>query len=167
MTHFPSSFVTPCFSQLHRAASMIISIVGPHSSCVKGTQLLLKFQISVNLTQVPGSISTPHFIPSYTVKIPYVHLTQQPVSTSTLGGLGVCPRRFLHTFDIQGGNTSKIPRNSTIFPHISEAGSIYIQFKKPFGLEKSSPPNVVGLQSVYIIKSAPPPATQPPSLDQS
>ena len=38
---------------------------------------------------------------------------------------------------------------------------------KPFGLEKSSPPNVVGLQSVYIIKSAPPPATQPPSLDQS
>ena len=42
-----------------------------------------------------------------------------------------------------------------------------IQFKKPFGLEKSSPPNVVGLQSVYIIKSAPLPATQPPSLDQS
>ena len=65
VTHFPSSFVTPCFSQLHRAASMIISIVGPDSSCVRGTQLLLKFQISVNLTQVPGSISTPHFIPSY------------------------------------------------------------------------------------------------------
>merc|ERR1712082_373326 len=30
-----------------------------------------------------------------------------------------------------------------------------------------STPSVVGLQSVYIIKSAPPPATQPPSLDQS
>ena len=45
--------------------------------------------------------------------------------------------------------------------------SIYIKFKKPCGLEKSSPPDVVGIQSVYIIKSAPPPATQPPSLDQS
>ena len=43
----------------------------------------------------------------------------------------------------------------------------YIKFKKPFGLEKSSPPNVVGLQSVYIIKSAPPPATLPPSHDQT
>ena len=46
-------------------------------------------------------------------------------------------------------------------------GTLISNSKSPSGWEKAHPPNVVGLQSVYIIISAPPSATQPPSLDQS